>query len=63
MATRFDPISQEEFLDIRLRLRLSQSKLGWILGLSTVTVNRLENGRASITPTISLSMKYLPGAT
>ena len=59
ITSQFDRLSKEEFLDIRIKLRLSQSKLAGLLGISSVTVNRLENDRAAITRVISLAMRYL----
>ena len=59
MTYQFDTISKEEFLDIRIRLRLSQAKLAGLLGISQLTVNRIENDRAAITTVMSLAMRYL----
>jgi transcriptional regulator with XRE-family HTH domain len=59
MTNKFECLSKEEFLDIRIRLRLSQLKLARLLGLSVITVNRLENDRAEISRMASLAMRYL----
>lgn len=52
-------VSREEFLDIRLKLRLSQEKLATLMGVSRKTIERLEHGTLVIPKWASLAVGYL----
>jgi transcriptional regulator with XRE-family HTH domain len=50
---------REEFIDIRLRLRLTQSQLANLLGVTEMTIRRWENRRSVVPKTVGLAMLYL----
>jgi transcriptional regulator with XRE-family HTH domain len=50
---------REQFIDIRLRLRLTQAQLAGILGVTEVTVGRWETRRSVVPKTVGLAMLYL----
>jgi transcriptional regulator with XRE-family HTH domain len=59
MKNQLDGLSKEEFLDIRLKLRLSQERLARLLGLTRLTINRMENDRAPISIVIAWAVRHL----
>jgi transcriptional regulator with XRE-family HTH domain len=54
-----DFFPREQFFDIRAKLRLSQAKLGKILGVTEMTISRWENSKVAVPKTVGLAMLYL----
>jgi DNA-binding XRE family transcriptional regulator len=52
-------VSREEFLDIRMKLRLSQGKLATLMGVSRDTIMRLEHGTLVVPKWASLAIGYI----
>jgi DNA-binding XRE family transcriptional regulator len=52
-------MTRQELRRARLKLKMSQAKLGEALGLHKNTVARIERGELPIVKTTELSVKYL----
>jgi DNA-binding XRE family transcriptional regulator len=54
-----DFVSREQFLDVRLKLRLSQSMLAKIFHVSSLTISRWENGNLAVPRIAGLAILFL----
>jgi transcriptional regulator with XRE-family HTH domain len=54
-----DFFPREQFFDIRLKLRLSQARLGKILDVTEITISRWENSKIAVPKVVGLAMLYL----
>lgn len=52
-------MTPDEFHMARRRLKLTQSALGKLLGLSVVTIGRYESGRSTIPNVVALAMRAI----
>ena len=58
-AKNLEAITCDQFVGVRLYLRLSQQELANILQANRATVSRWENGKAKFPRSVSLAMRYL----
>ena len=52
-------MTKEQFKELRLKMSLTQKKLGWLLGLHSVTISGMERGSRPIETRVKNEMTLL----